>query len=33
MKIKSRGDLQVTKYSGDLEVLKNTEGILKITTE
>ncbi|KAL7037512.1 hypothetical protein ACKWTF_009257 [Chironomus riparius] len=31
-RIKSRGDLQVTKYNGDLEVLRNTEGILKITT-
>jgi len=32
MRIKSRGDLQATKYKGDLEVLKNAEGILKITT-
>ena len=31
-RIKSRGDLQVTKYNEDLEVLRNTEGILKITT-
>ncbi|XP_070496080.1 transcriptional regulator ATRX homolog [Chironomus tepperi] len=31
MRIKSRGDLQVTKYNGDLEVLRNAEGILKIS--
>lgn len=31
MKIKSRGDLKTTKYKGDLEILKNAEGILKIT--